>query len=81
MDPTLRKLSTKFVISATMLSSLASKEASSWSRVTAALLRFAEAELNKVAEAGVPSEDGEVMSEPRSLAIGTEDCRRVEAVK
>jgi hypothetical protein len=52
-----------------MLSSLASKEASSWSRVTAALLRFAEAELNEVAEAGVPSEDGEVMSEPRSLAI------------
>ena len=81
MDPTLRKLSTKFVISATMLSSLASKEASSWSRVAAALLRFAEAELNGVAEAGVPSEDGEVMDEPRSLAIGTEDCRRVEAVK
>ena len=34
--------------------------------------------LNEVAEAGVPSEDGEVMNEPRSLAIGTEDCRRVE---
>ena len=81
MDPTLRKLSTKLVISATMLSSLASKEASSWSRVAAALLRFAEAELNEVAEAGVPSEDGEVMNEPRSLTIGTEDCRRVEAVK
>jgi hypothetical protein len=64
-----------------MLSSLAAKEASSWSRVSVALLRFAEAELNEVAEAGVPSEDGEVMSEPRSLAIGTEDCRRVEAVK
>jgi hypothetical protein len=35
--------------------------------------------LNEVAEAEVPSEDGEVMNEPRSLAIGTEDCRRVEA--
>ena len=34
--------------------------------------------LNEVAEAEVPSEDGEVMNEPRSLAIGTEDCRRVE---
>jgi branched-subunit amino acid aminotransferase/4-amino-4-deoxychorismate lyase len=77
MDPTLRKLSTKFVISATMLSSLASKEASSWSRVAAALLRFAEAELNEVAEAGVPSEDGEVMEESRSNAAGTKDCKRV----
>ena len=64
MDPTLRKLSTRFVISATMLSSLAAKEASSWSRVSVALLRFAEAELNGVAEAEVPSEDGEVMNEP-----------------
>jgi hypothetical protein len=65
-----------------MLSSLTAKEASSWSRVAAALLRFAEAELNGVAEgeAEVPSEDGEVMNEPRSLARVTEDCRRVEAV-
>ena len=30
---------------------------------------MAEAELNEVAEAEVPSEDGEVMNEPRSLAI------------
>ena len=41
----------------------------------------AKAELNEVAEAEVPSEDGEVMDATRSLAIGTEDCRRVEAVK
>ena len=30
-----------------------------------------------MAEAGVPSEDGEVMEESRSNAIGTEDCIRV----
>ena len=78
---TLRKLSTKLIISATILSILAAKEASSWSRVAAALLRFAEVELNGVAEAEVPSEDGEVMNEPRSLARVTEDCRRVETVK
>jgi len=45
-----------------MLSILAAEEASSWSQVAAALLRFAEAELNGVAEAEVPSEDGEVMN-------------------
>ena len=53
MDPTLRKLSTKLIISATILSILAAKEASSWSRVAAALLRFAEVELNEVAGAEV----------------------------
>jgi hypothetical protein len=36
--------------------------------------------LYEVAEAEVPSEDVEVMNEPRSLARVTEDCRRVEAV-
>ncbi len=61
-----------------MLSILAAKEASSWSRVAAALLRFAEAELNGVAEAEVPSEDGEVMDKERSLAIVAGKCRRVE---
>ena len=38
---------------------------------------LAEAVVNEVAEAGVPSEDGEVMEESRSNAIGTEDCIRV----
>jgi hypothetical protein len=38
----------------------------------------AEAELNEVAEAGVPSEDGEVMDETSSLAAGTGNGRRVE---
>ena len=36
--------------------------------------------LNEVAEAEVPSEDGEAMGATRSLAIGTEDCRRVSEV-
>ena len=39
---------------------------------------MAEAELNEVAEAGVPSEDGEVMDETSSLAAGTGNGRRVE---
>ena len=34
--------------------------------------------LNEVAEAEVPSEDGEAMGATRSLAIGPEDCMRVE---
>ena len=38
---------------------------------------LAEAVVNEVAEAGVPSEDGEKMEESRSNAIGTEDCIRV----
>ena len=38
---------------------------------------LAEAVVDKVAEAGVPSEDGEKMEESRSNAIGTEDCIRV----
>ena len=38
---------------------------------------LAEAVVNEVAEAGVPSEDGEVMEGSRSNAIGTEDCIRV----
>ena len=33
--------------------------------------------MKEVAEAGVPSEDGEVMEGSRSNAIGTEDCIRV----
>ena len=41
---------------------------------------LAEAVVDKVAEAGVPSEDGEEMEESRSNAIGMEDCIRV-AVK
>lgn len=39
---------------------------------------MAEAELNEVAEAEVPSEDGEVMDKERSLAIVAGKCRRVE---
>ena len=39
---------------------------------------MAEAELNEVAEAGVPSEDGEVMDETSSLAAVTGNGRRVE---
>ncbi len=35
--------------------------------------------LNEVAEAGVPSEDGEVMDEERSLAIVVGNCMRVDA--
>ena len=38
---------------------------------------LAEAVVNEVAEAGVPSEDGEEMEESRSNAVGTEDCKRV----
>ena len=41
---------------------------------------LAEAVVDKVAEAGVPREDGEKMEESRSNAIGMEDCIRV-AVK
>jgi hypothetical protein len=37
----------------------------------------AKAELNEVAEAEVPSEDGEVMEESRPNAAGTKDCKRV----
>ena len=40
-----------------------------------------ELNIRGVAEAGVPSEDGEEMDATRSLTIGTEDCKRVEAVK
>ena len=39
---------------------------------------MAEAELNEVAEAEVPSEDGKVMDKERSLAIVAGKCRRVE---
>ncbi len=39
---------------------------------------MAEAELHEVAEAEVPSEDGEVMDKERSLAIVAGKCRRVE---
>ena len=35
--------------------------------------------LNEVVETGVPSEDGEVMDEERSLAIVAGKCRRVDA--
>ena len=38
---------------------------------------MAEAGVNEVAEAGVPSEDGEKMEESRSDTMGTEDCIRV----
>ena len=38
---------------------------------------LAEAVVNEMAEAGVPSEDGEEMEESRSNAVGTEDCKRV----
>ena len=38
---------------------------------------LAEAVVDEVAEAGVPSEDGEKMEESRSNAMGTEDCIRV----
>ena len=38
---------------------------------------LAEAGVKEVAEAEVPSEDGEVMEESRSNAVGTEDCIRV----
>ena len=38
---------------------------------------LAEAVVDKVAEAGVPSEDGEEMEESRSNAVGKEDCIRV----
>jgi hypothetical protein len=38
----------------------------------------AEAELNEVAKAEVPSEDGKVMDKERSLAIVAGKCRRVE---
>ena len=38
---------------------------------------LAEAVVNEVAEAGVPSEDGEKMEESCSDAVGTEDCIRV----
>ena len=38
---------------------------------------LAEAVVNEVAEAGVPSEDGEEMERSCSNAVGTEDCKRV----
>ena len=38
---------------------------------------LAEAGVKEVAEAEVPSEDGEVMEGSRSNAVGTEDCIRV----
>jgi hypothetical protein len=41
----------------------------------------AEAELNEVAEAEVPSEDGKVMDKERSLAIVAGKCRRVAPVQ
>ena len=92
MDPTLRKLSTKFVMSATMSSSLAAKEASSWSRVDLdrpKLGELSEAEVSTsvptsdggdVTEARMPAKAGEVLAKSRSLARGTEDCRRVSEV-
>ena len=85
MDPTLRKLSTKFVMSATMSSSLAAKEASSWSRVDLDRPKLGELSEAEV-PTSVPTTDGGDATEARMLAKAgealakSEDCRRVSEV-
>ena len=80
MDPTLRKLSTKFVMSATMSSSLAAKEASSWSRVDLDRPKLGELSEAEV-PTSVPTTDGGDVTEARMPAKAgealakSEDCR------